>query len=245
MKKKVIAGSLALLAVTAMHAQTYQLPNVGFENWEKAKGIIHASSGNALSTSGKCPTSWFVPNIAYSADVSSLNATSSTANDVNLKNIQFGRGASSHYIPILGTLSLGQALYTSYGDGTKDWNFKPDNYLNPLYAQNGTFGGISFNGRPDAIYGDFKIDTRKNGESAHIISYLWNGTYFGEVPSSFDCDKKTIIGIVTSCSNPRITGWHAFENLDRAIWSEIDPSIVTSETVQKMGQTEIAVHMLN
>lgn len=31
MTKKVIAGSLALLAVTAMHAQTYQLPNVGFE----------------------------------------------------------------------------------------------------------------------------------------------------------------------------------------------------------------------
>ena len=41
MTKKVIAGSLALLAVTAMYAQTYQLPNVGFdENWEKAKGIL-------------------------------------------------------------------------------------------------------------------------------------------------------------------------------------------------------------
>lgn len=40
MKKKVIAGSLALLAATAMYAQTYQLPNVGFENWEKAKGIL-------------------------------------------------------------------------------------------------------------------------------------------------------------------------------------------------------------
>ena len=36
MTKKVIAGSLALLAVTAMHAQTYQLPNVGFKNWEDA-----------------------------------------------------------------------------------------------------------------------------------------------------------------------------------------------------------------
>lgn len=34
MKKKVIAGSLALLAVTAMHAQTYQLPNVGFKDWK-------------------------------------------------------------------------------------------------------------------------------------------------------------------------------------------------------------------
>lgn len=40
MTKKVIAGSLALLAVTTMYAQTYQLPNVGFENWEKAKGIL-------------------------------------------------------------------------------------------------------------------------------------------------------------------------------------------------------------
>lgn len=37
MTKKVIAGSLALLAVTTMYAQTYQLPNVGFKNWEKAK----------------------------------------------------------------------------------------------------------------------------------------------------------------------------------------------------------------
>lgn len=238
MKKKVIAGSLALLAVTAMHAQTYQLPNVGFENWEDAKGIIHTSNGNALSTSGKCPTSWFVPNIAYSGDVSSLNATSSTANDVNLKNIQFGRGFASHYIPILGTLSLGQSWYASYGDGTSDWAAKPDNYLNPLYAQNGTFGGISFNGRPDAIYGDIKVDTRKNGELAHFITYIWKGTYSGEVPSSFDCDKKTFLGIVTSCSNPRITGWHAFENLDRAIWSEIDPSIVTSETVQKITKSE-------
>lgn len=36
MTKKVIAGSLALLAVTAMYAQTYQLPNVGFKDWEKA-----------------------------------------------------------------------------------------------------------------------------------------------------------------------------------------------------------------
>lgn len=40
MTKKVIAGSLALLAVTTMYAQTYQLPNVGFEDWEKAKGIL-------------------------------------------------------------------------------------------------------------------------------------------------------------------------------------------------------------
>lgn len=59
MKKKVIAGSLALLAVTAMHAQTYQLPNVGFKDWEKAKGIIHTEDGSSKSQPGQCPTGWF------------------------------------------------------------------------------------------------------------------------------------------------------------------------------------------
>lgn len=234
MKKKAIASTLALLAFTAVSAQTYQLPNVGFNNWGDAAPMVHASSGNTLSTEGKAPTSWFVPNIQYSGDVSKLTATTSTANDVNLQNIQFGRGAATHYIPVVGTLSLGQTWYTSQGDGTDDWNTKPNNYLNPLYAQNGTYGGQAFAGRPDALIGDFRIDTRKDGEAAHVVAYLWNGTYYGEVPSAFDCDTKKFGIIITSCSNPRITAWRQFENLDRAIWNDIDPSIVTSETVRNI-----------
>lgn len=65
MTKKVIAGSLALLAVTAMYAQTYQLPNVGFENWENAKGIIHTENGSSKSQPGQCPTGWSSSNIKY------------------------------------------------------------------------------------------------------------------------------------------------------------------------------------
>lgn len=51
MKKKVIAGSLALLAVTAMYAQTYQLPNVGFENWK-----------------GKCDATFFTENSSWDSN---------------------------------------------------------------------------------------------------------------------------------------------------------------------------------
>lgn len=240
MKKKAIASTLALLAFTAVSAQTYQLPNVGFNNWENALAMTHASSGNTISTTGKAPASWYVPNISYSGDVNNPTTTTSTANDVNLKNVRFGRGAASRYIPIVGTLSVGKTWYASYGDGTRDWDFKPDNYLNPMYAQNGTFGGISFAGRPDALVGDFRIDTRSSGELAHVIAYLWNGTYYGEVASAFDCDKRTIFGVVTSCSNPRITGWHQFENLDRAIWNDIDPSIVTSDIVQNINKSSDA-----
>ena len=57
MTKKVIAGSLALLAVTAMYAQTYQLPNVGFENenWEKAKGILWTEKSQNQGQPGQEP----------------------------------------------------------------------------------------------------------------------------------------------------------------------------------------------
>lgn len=65
MTKKVIAGSLALLAVTAMYAQTYQLPNVGFENWEKAKGILWTEKNQNQGQPGEEPQSWHSSNIKF------------------------------------------------------------------------------------------------------------------------------------------------------------------------------------
>lgn len=65
MKKKVIAGSLALLAVTAMYAQTYQLPNVGFGNWEKAKGILWTEKNKNQGQPGEEPQSWHSSNIKF------------------------------------------------------------------------------------------------------------------------------------------------------------------------------------
>lgn len=79
MKKKVIAGSLALLAVTAMYAQTYQLPNVGFENWEKAgkslstfKSTSSESEFTTIDRSNSEPTSWSSSNIFCSASANEL-----------------------------------------------------------------------------------------------------------------------------------------------------------------------------
>lgn len=223
MKKKVIAGSLALLAVTAMHAQTYQLPNVGFENWEDAKGILWTEQNQNQGQPGKEPQSWHSSNIKYVTTTDELVQKKSDNGKTYANVINKKSGQLYNFIPTLGTLTLGNTWYASCGNGNaKDWT--PDKYksTNELYAQNGTYSGISFVGRPDAIIGDFQ----NYSSDGHIIAYLWKGSFFGEVPASM---KKK-----------QINSWLKLENLDRAIWSQIDKSIVTSETVQNITKSEEA-----
>lgn len=221
MKKKVIAGSLALLAVTAMYAQTYQLPNVGFENWENAKGILWTEQNQNQGQPGKEPQSWHSPNIKYVATTDELVQKKSDNGKTYANVINKKSGQLSNFIPTLGTLTLGNTWYASCGNGNaKDWTSDKYRSTNELYAQNGTYSGISFVGRPDAIIGDFQ----NYSSDGHIIAYLWKGSFFGEVPASM---KKK-----------QINSWLKLENLDRAIWSQIDKSIVTSETVQNITKSE-------
>lgn len=109
MTKKVIAGSLALLAVTAMYAQTYQLPNVGFENWEKAKGILWTEKNQNQGQPGEEPQSWHSSNIKFATgwagsyqELVQKNNGKNYANVINKKS-----GQASSYIPTLGTLTIG------------------------------------------------------------------------------------------------------------------------------------------
>ena len=232
MKKKVIAGSLALLAVTAMYAQTYQLQNVGFENWEKAKGILWTEKNKNQGQPGEEPQSWHSSNIkfatgwagSYQELVQKKSDNGKTyANVINKKS-----GQASSYIPTLGTLTIGNTWYANSGDGYAVGGHRA---INDKFAQNGTYGGLSFDGRPDAIVGDFQ----NYSSDSHVIAYLWKGSFSGEVPATFD-DGAT--GIVIKKYNPTIKSWLKLENLDRAIWSQIDKSIVTSETVQNITKSE-------
>lgn len=235
MKKKVIAGSLALLAVTAMYAQTYQLPNVGFENWEKAKGILWTEKNKNQGQPGEEPQSWHSSNIKFATGLAGSyqklvqkkeksDNGKTYANVINKKS-----GQASSYIPTLGTLTIGNTWYANYGDGNATGGYRA---TNEKFAQNGTYGGLSFVGRPDAIVGDFQ----NYSSDSHIIAYLWKGSFNGEVPATFD-DGATG-SIFNRKYNPTIKSWLKLENLDRAIWSQIDPSIVTSETVQNITKSE-------
>ena len=226
MTKKVIAGSLALLAVTAMYAQTYQLPNVGFENWKgkcEATFFTENSSWDS-NTPGNEPSSWYSSNIQFSSYKAETVTKQSESNSNFARITNLLTGATIPSVQRNGLLSLGQNWYTIYGSGTNlAWN----NAAN-AFAQNGCFGGVEFTGRPDAIYGTFrKQEKNKKTEDFHLVAYTWTGTIKGDVPGAL-----TYSGFF----NPKgsIKNWCTLENADRAIIGSVKPSIINENTVRNI-----------
>lgn len=236
MKKKVIAGSLALLAATAMYAQTYQLPNVGFENWEDAgKSWLtgHADTPTEQRPYNE-PTDWNSSNVKCSAISFDLvkQQTLNGSKYAQAINTKVG-SAISKYVPYVGALTLGETWYAIFWDWSGTAPDTNAGRKGNTYAQNGSYGGITFNGRPDALAGDFAITTRNDNEEAHAIAYLWSGSFSGSVPGE--------LSYTGSWLNPKegtIKSWKKIENVDRAIWGTIDPSIVTDKTIKDIDASK-------
>lgn len=238
MKKKAIASTLALLAFTAVSAQTYQLPNVGFENWESAGKSLLTADNSEQQRPGSEPVDWNSSNVKCTALSFSLvqEKTANNSKYAQIVNKKVG-SAATKYVPYTGTLSLGNTWYTIW------WNWTgtaPDTYAGKKgnqCAQNGSYGGIQFVGRPDALVGDFAITSRSDNENAHVITYLWTGTFTGEVPAELDYTGSGL----SSKGEGTIKSWKSIENVDRAIWSTIAPSIVTDKTVRNIDASNGSV----
>lgn len=228
MKKKVIASSLALLAVTAMYAQTYQLPNVGFENWKgkcDATFFTENSSWDS-NTPGNEPSSWYSSNIQFGAYKAETVTKQSESNSNFARITNLLTGATIPSVQRNGLLSLGQNWYTIYGRGT---NLGGNNAAN-VFAQNGCFGGVEFTGRPDAIYGTFRKQEKNNKtEDFHLVAYTWTGTIKGDVPGAL-----TSSGSIFSGYTGKIKNWCTLENADRAIIGSVKPSIINENTVRNI-----------
>lgn len=230
MTKKVIAGSLALLAVTAMYAQTYQLPNVGFEN-ENWKGKCDATfftenSSWDSNTPGNGPSSWYSSNIQFGVYKAETVTKQSESNSNFARITNLLTGATIPSVQRNGLLSLGQNWYTIYGSGT---NLGRNNAAN-VFAQNGCFGGVEFTGRPDAIYGTFRKQEKNNKtEDFHLVAYTWTGTIKGDVPGAL-----TYSGNIFSGFTGKIKNWCTLENADRAIIGSVKPSIINENTVRNI-----------
>lgn len=228
MKKKVIAGSLALLAATAMYAQTYQLPNVGFENWKgkcDATFFTENSSWDS-NTPGNEPSSWYSSNIQFGAYKAETVTKQSESNSNFARITNLLTGATIPSVQRNGLLSLGQNWYTIYGRGT---NLGGNNAAN-VFAQNGCFGGVEFTGRPDAIYGTFRKQEKNNKtEDFHLVAYTWTGTIKGDVPGAL-----TSSGSIFSGYTGKIKNWCTLENADRAIIGSVKPSIINENTVRNI-----------
>ena len=181
MNKKFILLA-ALAGGVTLGAQAQQLPNRGFENWkgnDKCGQTIQASSDfggptdkeNLKQRPGDEPTDWNGTSIRQKVFAEVTQELIFKKNDA-----AHGNYASliNKYVSKFG-IGANAPAYLTFG--------QPWSYAASANQDGGTIGGVAFNHKPDAIKGDFKrtLSTEKPEEKAHIIVYMWNGTFTSKI----------------------------------------------------------------
>lgn len=200
--KKILSATCAMMLASAgmmanAQQEQTQLPNFGFEDWEACEGQAdNAGSSYAMSGSynvrpGSEPLNWNGSSVNQMGQEKIL--VSNIDGAVQLQNLFVGLAWGSFKI---GSTAPG---YLTLGT---PWVYAETNVKN---CDGGTFGGVEFKSKPDAIKGRFKR-TDTNDENSYIIAYLWNGDFTSNIGS---VDLKT--------SEEK-------SNVDRAILDKVTPN---------------------
>ena len=175
MNKKIYLLGLCV-AASATVANAQQLPNVGFDSWKGTCGSSEAFgfSEGMRQRPGDEPTGWngssvnqYVIMTVEKILVSKTSGYDDNGSAVLMENVF----VSPDILPNLGDEAPG---YITFGT---PWVYA---VANLSACDGGTYGGMSFSNRPDAIQGYFRT-TDTNDEKSHIIVYLWNGTFKSKV----------------------------------------------------------------
>lgn len=191
MKKQLL--TLALLAVAGTAgAQTStpasQVPNGNFEgSWVACKPW----TGNGKTKEmNKQPEKWTVSNvIGYAGNVWTFKGATNVGEQQTPGRGEKGNAIKIYNAPnsalsaktVPGYMTLGTSWSTATGAG--------------LEADGGTFGGISFVNKPDALRFYYKRSHNGTNTRSSVIAYLWNGSTSQEnVPS--DIQARTEVTMV-------------------------------------------------
>lgn len=203
MKKILSATCAMMLASAGMMANAQQLPNVGFDAWKTACGETFGMDGNTgyRQRPGVEPQDW---------NGSSVNQTVVGMNkqQVLVSNVDGAVQLQNIFVGVsFGSMKIGSVAPGYLTLGTP-WVYAEMTISN---CDGGTFGGVEFTSKPDAIKGQFKR-TDTNDENSYIIAYLWNGSF------------KSKIGKKGSPSE-------TFENVERAILGKVTPDETAGKLV--------------
>ena len=110
---------------------------------------------------GTQPKGWHIANVSYGKMKIGEKATGNEGTKYAVK--VYNNEVTKNRVP--GYITLGTPWATAEANLTQVRN-----------ADGGTFGGLSFTYRPDAISFDYQRDNSKGTENATAIAYLWKGT---------------------------------------------------------------------
>ncbi len=176
--------TLLTAAAVALPMVAQQLPNNGFEAW---KDCTPWTSGNNSKTKGTTPESWTISQVVGigglgATEVGSVAAGYQSENAVCVYNSP-NSIAKDQKVP--GYVTLGTTWSTAKG-------FAASN------KDGGTFGGINFAYRPDAISFDYKrVNGAGSDQPANVVAYLWKGTWTqASVPAEISLGTPKTVDMV-------------------------------------------------
>lgn len=181
MKKSFLLSGALLLSLSAFTANAQQIPvsNLDFTSWKGTCGTSTWTStmypkGGDFTRPGDEPSEWNGSSVTSFG--MNMKTISKDGTSVKIENYNFNKFGINQTIP--GYLTLGTPWVFVGGTGIGNANsYAP-------YGDGGSYGGLSFNYKPDAI--KVKYKKTNSGETSHIIAYLWSGEFVSKVPTSYD-----------------------------------------------------------
>lgn len=226
---KLTAGVLSLAVTSLFLAQNLaaqQLPNYGFESWKSACGSSEAfGSGSSTSPQtgemrkrpGVEPTDWNGSSVnqkvmmSVSKELVFKTGGYESTNAVQLKNI------------FVGVIGIGSTApgYITFGT---PWVYAISTVSK---CDGGTYGGVTFTSRPDAMCGMFKRGD-SNDENSTVLFYSWSGTFKSKVgekgapTQSRDNVDRAVMGMITPDQSGTLIGKleHTFKSTDKD-WQQL------------------------
>lgn len=181
MKKSFLLSGALLLSISAFTANAQQIPvsNLDFTSWKGSCGTstwtsTMYSKGGDFTRPGDEPSEWNGSSVT--SFEMNMKTISKDGTSVKIENYNFNKFGINQTIP--GYLTLGTPWVFVGGTGITNANsYAP-------YGDGGSYGGLSFNYKPDAI--KVKYKKTNSEETSHIIAYLWSGEFVSKVPTSYD-----------------------------------------------------------
>lgn len=137
--------------------------------------------GGDFTRPGDEPSEWNGSSVAsFGQPMKTVSKVKNSDTEVKIENAEINLSFFGVHQVIPGYLTLGTPWVFVGGTGIGNANsYAP-------YGDGGSYGGLSFNYKPDAI--KVKYKKTNSGETSHIIAYLWSGEFVSKVPTSYDID---------------------------------------------------------
>ena len=170
---------IAVICLALNASAQYQLTNPGFEGtWTSCT----PSTGGSSTSVGQNPPNWCISHVA-GYKLFGITWTGSTSVGESVKGNTGNNACYIYNVEMMKNIIPG---YVSLGTTWNTANLTGGN------ADGGVFGGVPFDGRPDAIEFYYKRTAADNSQPASVVAYLWKGeTEQESVPVSVDSSNPT------------------------------------------------------